>query len=77
MSNEAALESLQEDIVELQTKLQFQEDTIQQLDKVIVEQNGRIEILTQQLRLLDDKLKDAMQNQNGTKSDQQERPPHY
>ena len=73
----ASMQSLQDEIVELQTKLQFQEDTIHQLDKVIVQQNERLNLVTERLTAMEDKMKDVIQEQVLAQAMRQEKPPHY
>ena len=65
------------DIVELQTKLQFQEDTIQQLDQVIVRQNQYIMQLQQRVKVLEEKVDELIKNPGAHKNVEQEKPPHY
>ena len=77
MSNKITIQSLQYDIVELQTKIQFQEDTIHQLDKVLADQNERLTLVTERLIAMEEKVKDVMQEQALAQSMRQEKPPHY
>jgi SlyX protein len=61
----------------LQTKIQFQEDTIQQLDQVIIDQAEKINLLTERLTLMEEKVAGLVEAQDNNVSMQQERPPHY
>ena len=69
--------SLQADVIELQTKLQFQEDTIQQLDGVIINQQELIDKLTRRLELLEERVEELKVNSAAPGSIDQEKPPHY
>ena len=77
MSNKITIQSLQYDIVELQTKIQFQEDTIHQLDKVLADQNERLTLVTERLIAMEEKVKDVMQEQALAQAMRPEKPPHY
>ena len=78
MSDDTALiASLKQDIEDLQTQLQFQEDTLQQLDGVVVDQGELIDKLTRRLILLEDKITDLAEKGDTEKTYDQEKPPHY
>lgn len=68
----------QEQIIELQTRLAFQEDSLNQLNQVVTEQSAWIDQLRQQLRSLAEKYEDLRdaQPQGGGLPDN-EPPPHY
>jgi len=72
------MNNLQEDMTELQTRLAFQEDTLQQLNQVVAAQDQQIRQLNEQLRLLAKRMEDALyaQEQSAHKIID-ERPPHY
>ncbi len=60
---------------ELESKVAFQEDTIQKLNEVVIEQDARIHGLETSLRLLVENLRDRA---TATEIDpQDEPPPHY
>lgn len=69
---------LYDELVEVQTRLAYQEDTISQLNQVVTKQDAELIQLQQQVRLLakrlDDLLFDPQQSGNDTAID---RPPHY
>ena len=72
------MSDIQDDVIELQTRLAFQEDTINQLNQVVTQQDATILQLQQQMRLPArrvDELSHAQQPGEGEVSD--ERPPHY
>jgi SlyX protein len=65
-------------IIELETRLAYQEDTLAQLDAVITRQDALIIGLTQQLQLLTKRVEDTRSNTpDGELDIAQERPPHY
>jgi SlyX protein len=74
MSNE----SLQEQLIELQTRLVFQEDTIHELNAVIARQDEQLLLIQLQLKLLGKRFDDYLytQDQEGA-SPLDEKPPHY
>ncbi len=76
MSNTQTTEVLQQHIVELESKVAFQEDALQVLHNELLEHQRRIEKLQRQVQMLAEKL------QQGTDSgilrtDEEPPPPHY
>lgn len=70
-------EELENRIEALESRYAFQEDTIQQLDDIIVEQRSRLERLEKSLRLLVDDLL-TQKNLDPTSPDEDDPPPpHY
>ena len=71
-------ENLSADLVEIQSQLAFQEDTIATLDRALTAQQQELIILRRQLALLGQRL-----DEQGSSSEAsppalaQERPPHY
>lgn len=64
------------DIIEdLQSRLVFQEDAIDHLNKTIAEQASQIDILQQQVKYLHDQIKQISEQQSATTD--VEIPPHY
>jgi SlyX protein len=66
--------TLNERIDALETKLMFQDDTIETLNETITEQWLKIDALTRQVALLSERLQEAEANAPGPAS---EPPPHY
>ena len=68
----------QEQLIDLQTRVAYQEDTLEQLNQVITQQDADINQLKQQIRILVQRLEDSLrtQGQDGELI-QDERPPHY
>ena len=60
---------------ELESKVAFQEDTIQKLNEVVIEQDARIHGLETSLRLLVENLRDRATS--GEIEPEDEPPPHY
>lgn len=75
---ESTMSDLQDDVIELQTRLAFQEDTIHQLNQVITNQDAAILQLQQQIRLLAQRIDElALEQRLGDGEISDERPPHY
>jgi len=68
------LKTLGDRIDTLETRLTFQDDTIETLNKTITEQWLKIDALTRQLLLLNDRLQEA---ETQMPSAANEPPPHY
>lgn len=67
-----------DELIELQTRLAFQEDTINQLNQVITQQDAAILQLQQQMRLLAHRIDElALEQQISGGETPDERPPHY
>lgn len=69
-----------EQIVELQTRIAFQEDSLTALNDVITRQQSQIDALERELRLHREKLIDMMDQlteRGAATVTTDERPPHY
>ncbi len=72
------MNDLQDQLIELQTRVSFQEDTLHQLNEVVAVQDQDIRQLHQQLKALSKRLEDALYAQEqGGGNPVLERPPHY
>ena len=60
---------------ELESKLSFAEDLIETLNQTVFRQQGQIDLIQQQLRLLHQQLQDALPDDARNLRD--EIPPHY
>jgi len=60
---------------ELEAKVAFSEDLIETLNQTVARQQGQIDSLQQQLRLLHQRLQEALPDASGGPRD--EIPPHY
>ncbi|MCK3658144.1 SlyX protein [Pasteurellaceae bacterium Pebbles2] len=68
--------NLETHIAELETKLTFQDNLLEELNQAIVEQQFTIEKMQVQLRHLANRLKD-MQPSNVASQTEETPPPHY
>ena len=70
---------LTEDIVELQTRVQFQEDTIQKLDEVVIRQGELLDGMRRKIAELEDRLEQLSfeRGSAGGNMPVNEKPPHY
>lgn len=67
---------MKEALIELQTQMSFQDDTIARLNDVVTLQQQDIDSLKQQLDQLKKQIQDAIAGEVEGASDD-ERPPHY
>lgn len=72
------MSDFQEQLIDLQTRVTYQEDTLEQLNLVIAQQDADIIQLKQQIRILAQRLEDVLRTplQDGD-SVVDEKPPHY
>jgi SlyX protein len=68
------IKTLAERIDTLETRLAYQDDTIETLNQTITAQWKQIDVLTRQLAQLGERLQEAEANAPGPGN---ERPPHY
>jgi len=66
-----------EKIIEIETKLAFQEETIEQLNEVIIGQQNTLDKLQRQLQQLNSKIVQESQHWNQDAGMVDEKPPHY
>ncbi|HTF98568.1 MAG TPA: SlyX family protein [Cellvibrio sp.] len=69
---------IQEQLIDLQTRVTYQEDLLEQLNLVIAQQDADIIQLKQQIRILAQRLEDILRTpiqEDGSPAE--ERPPHY
>jgi SlyX protein len=72
------MSDINEELIDLQTRLAYQEDTIAQLNLVVTKQDGEIIQLQKQIVLLAKRLDELLYVQEQGGSDLvNERPPHY
>jgi SlyX protein len=74
MSSAMSEKELSERIDKLESRLMYQDETIEQLNQTITAQWKQIDALTRQLTALSDRLQEAEANAPAPAS---ERPPHY
>jgi SlyX protein len=72
------MSELENQLIELQTRVAFHEDALEQLNDVIAKQDADIIQLKQQLRLLAKRLEELHSSQGqGDAEITNDRPPHY
>lgn len=72
------MSNLNEELIDLQTRIAYQEDTINQLNEMVAKQDADILQLQQQMRLLAKRLDELSFSQgDGVEDVANERPPHY
>ena len=72
------MSDLQEQLIDIETRLAYQEDTIAQLNEVITKQDADIIKMSQQLRLLAKRFDDLQYDQADAGGEvTNDRPPHY
>ncbi len=70
------MENNEEAIIELQTKLSFQEDLLESLNQVVIDQQGQIAKLQRTVEAMIGQM-DSMQSATQDNGPRQEIPPHY
>ena len=69
---------MQNELIELQTQLAFQEQTIGELNDALTSQQQQLDSLRLELRLLHDKFEEGIAaGESGEFSAVDEKPPHY
>ena len=73
------MSDIEEQLIDVQTRVAYQEDTLAQLNEVITRQDAEIVQLKQQIRLLAQRLDEfARDPAPGSETEiTNERPPHY
>jgi SlyX protein len=69
----ADIDSLAQQIAQMQTQLAFQEDSISSLDKALALQQQELLLLRRQLELLNERQRDV----HGDAAPADDKPPHY
>ena len=73
--NEAELQALEQRVTRLEEKSAFSEDLLEQLNEVIVRQQGQIDLLVREVTRL--KQQAVASEASGFRSLRDELPPHY
>lgn len=72
------MNNVEDELIELQTRIAYQEDTIGQLNQVITKQDADILQLQHQMRLLAKRIDElSFAQADGAEEVVNERPPHY
>lgn len=67
----------QERIIELESRVAFQEDTLDQLNQVVSQQELEIEKLKRMIKIINQQIKNFSLDNSHGHSDQEPPPPHY
>ena len=70
------IEELQQQLVDVQTQLAYQDDTVRQLNQALAAQQQEILVLRRQMQLLKQRQDEQIQA-GGTAAPLDEKPPHY
>ena len=70
------MKKIEDQLIELETKIAFNEQSIDELNTVIIDQQNQILLLEKKLISLSTKLNDSMQHWNENNPNE-EIPPHY
>ena len=73
----AQITKLEDKMIDLQSQLAFQEDTVQALNEIVTQQQGQIERLNEMMLLLKHQLDQPQFEPGAGVSPAEERPPHY
>ncbi len=69
---------MSEDYIQLDTRMMYMEDTFQQLNRIVMEQDRKIEELTNTVRELRKKVRELEEKKREEgAAPLEERPPHY
>lgn len=73
------MSDIEEQLIDVQTRVAYQEDTLAQLNEVITKQDAEIVQLKQQVRLLAQRVDELVRDpaQGDTAEIINDRPPHY
>jgi len=67
---------MEETLIDLQTRLAYQEETLEQLNRIVTRQQDEIDRLRRQLELLGERLREIRPSPVGAAGDEPP-PPHY
>ncbi|CAM3579129.1 SlyX family protein [Parendozoicomonas haliclonae] len=67
---------MKDELLEVQTQLSYQDDSLQQLNDVVTRQQGEIDSLRREVDFLKDKLRELITNLREADADNVP-PPHY
>jgi SlyX protein len=71
------MDEQKEEIVELQTRLQFQDDVINKLDEVVIRQGRELERMARRLAALEERVDRVAFERDKIQGQADEKPPHY
>jgi SlyX protein len=64
-------------LTDLETKVAFQDDLLESLNRIVAEQQQQIDMLQQQVQMLYDQLRSLAPSNIAQGATEDERPPHY
>lgn len=70
-------QELMEQVIELQSRMAYQEDTIQTLNRQMARQADELSLAQKHIQILNQKLNDLTQASDPSGAQTSERPPHY
>lgn len=70
------MQELQDKIIELESRLAFQDDTIQALNKIVAQQQQQMDLFEKHLQHIGKQLRDLKPSDIGPESEEVP-PPHY
>lgn len=68
---------MQKELIELQTQLSFQEQTITELNEALTSQQQQLDTLRLEVKILHEKFDEGLEDGDISPSQVDERPPHY
>lgn len=68
---------IEDRLVDIETKLAYQEDTVQALNKVVSDQQGQLDRLQKSFEVLIERMQDLRGQLEDTAGPVDEKPPHY
>ena len=63
-------------LIDLESRLAFQEHTLEELNQVVIEQQRQLALLTERLRVLEERVRASQPSQIATEAEETP-PPHY
>jgi SlyX protein len=70
--------NIENELIDLQTRIAYQEDLLSELNNIVIKQDAEILTLKQQVRQLAKKMEDFLANpESGGVEISMEKPPHY
>jgi SlyX protein len=63
-------------LIDLESRLAFQEHTLEELNQVVIEQQRQLALLTERLRVLEERVRASQPSQIATEAEESP-PPHY
>lgn len=77
MNDENAVAKLHQRIDDLESQLAFQENTIDELNQLVIQQSNELTTFKRHLQLLASRLSQVRDEQSGNTPIVDEKPPHY